>query len=137
MALPALDHDSKGNGGLDQRGNSTVEGVTRRLVAMAAAQSELPPSRITEALLVAEIVARDAPNRVVDHTLRLRIERADRGIELFIGPLFPGGSAAIIAGADLPVLGSIVERLSDAVWEVPPETGRATDGEEIALRFAA
>ena len=115
----------------------TIERVIRRLVAIAAAQSDLPPARITEALMAAEIAARHAPPRVVGKSVRLRIERDPHGIQLFLGPFVPGGAAAILEGAGVPVLGSIVERFADAVWLVPPETGRASDGEELALRFCA
>jgi serine/threonine-protein kinase RsbW len=113
-----------------------IERVIRRLVAIAAAQSDLPPARITEALMAAEIAARHAPSRVVGKAVRLRIERDRQGIQLFFGPFVPGGAKAILLGAGVPVLGSIIERFADAVWEVPPETGRASDGEELALRFA-
>jgi serine/threonine-protein kinase RsbW len=113
-----------------------VERVIRQLVAIVAAQSDLAPARISEALMTAEIVARQAPAKVVGKIVRLRIERDALGVQVFLGPFVPGGAEAILRGAGLPVLGSIVERFTDGVWEVPSETGRASDGEELALRFA-
>jgi|GEM_PF-1613831 len=113
-----------------------IERVIRQLVAIVTAQSDLPPDRISEALIAAEIVARKAPAKVVDEVVRLRIERDALGAQLFLGPFVPGGAEAILEGSGTPVLGSIVERFADSVWHVPPETGRASDGEELALRFA-
>jgi anti-sigma regulatory factor (Ser/Thr protein kinase) len=113
-----------------------IERVIRQLVAIVAAQSDLPPDRISEALIAAEIIARNAPAKVVDEVVRLRIERDALGVQLFLGPFVPGGAQAILKGSGMPVLGSIVERFADSVWSVPPETGRASDGEELALRFA-
>jgi serine/threonine-protein kinase RsbW len=115
---------------------SVIERVIRRLVAIVAAHADLPPTRITEVLMATEMVARQSPRRVVGRTVRLRIERDRHGIEIYLGPLLPG-AAAVVGGADTPALGSIVERFADAVWVVPAATGRASDGEELALRFAA
>jgi anti-sigma regulatory factor (Ser/Thr protein kinase) len=116
---------------------TAIERVVRRLVAIAAAQSDLAPPRITEALMAAEIAARQAPKQIVAHAVRVRIERDRDGVHLLLGPLVPGGAEAILDAAEVPSLGSILERLADEVRQVPPETGRAADGEELALRFAA
>lgn len=118
-------------------GESPLESVLRRLVATAAAQCDMAPGRISEALMAAEVAAREAPTRIVGGTVRLRIERDRHGVEIFLGPLVPGGAREIVRASGLPVVGSIVERLADAIWEVPPETGRPSDGEELALRFQA
>jgi serine/threonine-protein kinase RsbW len=116
---------------------TAIERVVRRLVAIAAAQSDMPPARITEALMAAEIAAREAPKRIVEGAVRLRIERDADGVKMLLGPLVPGGAEAILDVSEVPTLGSILERLADEVWKVPPETGRPSDGEELALRFAA
>jgi serine/threonine-protein kinase RsbW len=118
-------------------GSADLESLTRRLLAVGAAQSDLTPTRITEALMAAEIVAREVPAQIIGRTVRLRIERDNGGVALFLGPLPPNGAQDVLAKTDVPVLGPIVERLADAVWEVPPETGRPSDGAELALRFDA
>lgn len=131
MALPVAGSPNPVGAG------TAIERVVRRLVAIAAAQSDMPPARITEALMAAEIAAREAPKRIVEGAVRLRIERDAGGVEMLLGPLVPGGAEAILAVSEVAPLGSILERLADEVRTVPPETGRPSDGEELALRFAA
>jgi serine/threonine-protein kinase RsbW len=115
---------------------ATVERVVRRLVAVAAAQADMAPDRIAEALIAVEIVARHAPSRLVGDTVRLRLDSLPDAVELSIGPLEHDGTTAVLEDTDMPIVGSIVERLADEVWAIPPAPGR-TDGEELALRFAA
>jgi serine/threonine-protein kinase RsbW len=117
-------------------GRPLTERVARRVVAIVAAQSELPPSRITEALLVTELVVRHVGAHQIGPRLKLRVRRGESCVELFVGPLLPGGAAAIVDTTELPTLGSVVTRLADAVWRVPPETGRPLDGEELAIGFS-
>lgn len=109
--------------------------IVRRVVGLATAQADFPPERITEALIAMEIVAGAVPRNLVGETVRLRLAEDQVGIQMFIGPLSPGGARRILEGTG--VLGVIVRRLADAVWEMPPDTGRPSDGEELALRFAA
>jgi len=117
-------------------GRPLTERVARRTVAIVAAQSEMPPSRITEALLVTELVIRHVGAYQIGPRLKLRIQRGPTCVELYVGPLVPGGAAAVVETTELPALGSVVTRLADAVWKVPPETGRPMDGEELAIGFS-
>lgn len=117
--------------------SATVEQVVRRLVAMAAAQSDLPAARVTEALLAAEMIARHATERAIGDRVHVRLDRIARGIDLRVGPLEPGGTAAILADADVPPLGSVVERFSDRVWAVPAAESPSGEGEQLAARFLA
>ncbi len=118
-------------------GDSTVEQVTRRLVAMASAQSDLPPARITEALLAAELIARHALDRVAGDTVHLRLDRLSGGIELKVGPLETDGAAGLLNDARVPVIGSIIERFADRVRVVPRDRARPGDGEQLAASFLA
>jgi len=118
-------------------GGSTVEQVTRRLVAMASAQSDLPPARITEALLAAELIARYALDRVAGDTVHIRLDRRSSGIELRVGPLEVDGAAGLLEDARVPVLGSIIERFADQVWAVPHHHAQPDEGEQLAASFLA
>lgn len=136
MAVP-LDGDGRALPSSPPIG-SAVTRVVRRLVAMTAAQTDLGPERITEALLATEIVARHAPDQLVGSTVHLRLERLDGGVELTIGPFADTGTDTLLNNADIPALGgSVVERLADEVWTVRATPERADAGEELALRFAA
>jgi serine/threonine-protein kinase RsbW len=112
---------------------SPVEGVVRRLTAMAAAQADLTHERITDALLAAELVTHHASRRVVGDVLRARIERGGGGLQLAIGPLEPDGGAAVLRDTEVPVLGPVVEQLAQGVRAAPEADG----SEELVLHFAA
>lgn len=131
MALPGPEQELlEGN----LAGRSIVEHVVRRLVAMAAAQADLPPGRVTEALLAAELIARHATAKVTGHCVEVVLDRLADGIELRIGPLASNGATAILAEADVPVLGSVIERFADGVWAIPYEVDV---DERLVVRFSA
>jgi len=89
------------------------ERILRRLVAVAAAQAELPTDRLVEALLVAELLARHGLRHLVGEHLRIGLERAPHGLRLRFGPLEPGGAEAVVADSDVPVVGPVIARLAD------------------------
>lgn len=135
MALPGaryepIDEESFAPG-------TTVEQVVRRLVAMAAAQSDLPAGRVTEALLAAEMIARHAADRVAGDRVHVRLDQIAHGIDLRVGPLEAGGTAEILRDADVAVLGSVIERFADRVWAIPAADGSSGEGERLAARFLA
>lgn len=110
-----------------------AEHVVRRLVAMVAAEADLPPARVTEALLAAELIVRHAPERITGDRIEVALDRLADGIELRIGPLPSDGATEILADADVPMVGSVIERFADRVWAV-------RDGgpdEQLAVHFKA
>jgi serine/threonine-protein kinase RsbW len=129
--------------GLESDGSAPVAGavaagdpserILRRLVAVIAAQADLPTDRMVEALLVAELVARHGLAHLVGACLRIGIERTDGGFTLRVGPLEPGGARAVVAASGVPVVGLVIERLADTV-----STETRPDGtEHLALGFVA
>jgi serine/threonine-protein kinase RsbW len=133
MALPL---DRAPAAGSSQGSDLLAQIVVRRMVAMAAAQTDMVPEHITEALLAAEIVARHASTHTIGDSIRVRLEQLPDAVEVVISRLQPAGAEAILHAAAMPVVGSVVERLADEVWTVPAD-GRPGEGEELALRFAA
>lgn len=135
MALPGTRYEP-----LDEEATTPgeiVEQVVRRLVALAAAQVDVPTARVTEVLLAAEMIARHAVHHVtVDH-VHVLIDYVDGGIELHVGPLEAGGTSALLDDADVPTLGSVIERFADKVWAVPAPESPSGVGERLAARFMA
>jgi anti-sigma regulatory factor (Ser/Thr protein kinase) len=111
-----------------------TEQVVRRLVAMAAAQADMPPARVTEALLAAELIARHAPGKVTGDRVEVALDRVADGIELRVGPLPSDGATDILSDADVPIVGSVIERFADRVWAVRDGFG---PDEQLAVRFKA
>ncbi len=111
-------------------GVEPAERILRRLVAVVAAQRDMSSERVMEGLLLAELVARNALRYLIGDAVAVRIELVDDGFELRVGPLEPGGAQAVIADSEVPVIGSVLERLAD---DVRVEHG--DDGESITLRM--
>lgn len=111
-------------------GIEPAERILRRLVAVVAAQRDMSSERVIEGLLLAELVARNALRYLIGDKVSVHIELVDLGFELRVGPLEPGGAQAVIADSEVPVIGSVLERLAD---DVRVEHG--DDGESITLRL--
>lgn len=135
MALPGTRYEP-----LDEEATTSgeiVEQVVRRLVAMAAAQVDVPAARVTEALLAAEMIARHAVHHITGDRVHVRLDYVAGGIDLHVGPLEAGGTAALLSDADVPTLGSVIERFADRVWAVPAPESPSGVGEQLAARFLA
>ena len=105
-----------------------AERIARRLVAVIAAQTDMPSDRLIESLLAVELAARHAPRYLAGDRIRLTLERLDAGFDLRIGPLAADGAQALVQESELPVIGAVIERLSDSVsvepCDDPPGTER-------------
>jgi len=115
-------------------GVEPAERVLRRLVAVVAAQADMPSDRLMEALLVAELVARYGLRYLVGERVKICLDPAGQGFELRVGPLEPGGADAVVKETDVPGIGSVVERLADGVRT---ESGQVdgVDGEFLVLQM--
>lgn len=91
------------------------ERILRRLVAVVGAQIDLPSDQLMESLLVAELVARHALRRLVGERVEIRLDTGERSMELSVGPLEIGGAAAVVSDSEVPVVGSVVDRLADRI----------------------
>jgi serine/threonine-protein kinase RsbW len=114
-------------------GAAPIERVARRLVAVVAAQSDLPSDRIVESLLAVELAARHAPSYLQGQRVQLVLERLRGGFEMRIGPLVADGASALVSESELPVIGAVIERFSDEV-----EFDRSQpDAERLKLRIVS
>ena len=107
-----------------------AERIARRVVAVIAAQTDMPSDRLVESLLVVELAARHSRHYLVGEHIQLSLERRDRGFDLRLGPLVPHGAFALVRESELPVVGPVIERLSDAV-----AVESDADGERLSLRI--
>lgn len=115
--------DSDSSGALDrvERTRVTVAvgplvgPVLSRVVGIHAARAELPVDRLNDAVLVADAIAAQAPAFTVGGRLPVSVQSGPAQLEVRIGPLRPGGGQHVLDGASLPAIGSVIERLADAV----------------------
>jgi len=106
-------------------GAAPAERIVRRIVAVVAAQTDMPSDRLVESLLAVELAARHAPQYLIGHRIQLSLERLGGGFDLRLGPLHAHGADALVRDSEVPVIGAVIERLSDhmAVEATDHETG--------------
>lgn len=107
-----------------------AERIARRIVAVIAAQTDMPSDRLVESLLVVELATRHSRQYLTGGLIELSLERLERGFELRLGPLVPDGASALVQESELPVVGSVIQRLSDGV-----AVEHGADGERLNLRI--
>ncbi len=116
-------------------GIAPAERILRRVVAVVAAQVDMSVERVMEALLVVELAARHGLRYLVGDQVEIRVTRGTGSFDLRLGPLEEGGAHNVVKDSDIPVVGSVVERLAD---DVQVEKGRveAVDCEYLVLRLS-
>lgn len=116
-------------------GLQPAERILRRVVAVAAAQVDMSVERVMETLLVVELITRHGLRHLVGECARIRMTRIDEGLELRLGPLERGGARIAVQDTDVPVVGSVVERLTDGV-HVEEVRAEDVDCEYLTLRLS-
>jgi serine/threonine-protein kinase RsbW len=107
--------------------------VLSRVVGIYAARSDLPVDRLNDAVMVADAIAARAPAFAVGDRMPVSVKSEPGRLELRIGPLRPGGGRLVLEGAALPEIGSVIERLADAVRVREGSGG----GEYLVVRIEA
>lgn len=116
-----------------------LERIARRIVAVLGAQADMPSDRFLESLLAVELATRHAPGYLHGDRVQLSLSRLPGGFELRLGPLVADGASALVSESQLPVIGSVIERLSDEV-EIELAEGAAGEipgAERLRLRISA
>ncbi len=67
-------------------------------------------------------MARNALRHLVGDRANVSIKTREAGFELRVGPLEKGGADAAVADSDVPVVGPVIERLSDATATEPADS---------------
>lgn len=92
-----------------------VAPVLERLVSAAAARAELPVNRVVDALTVVDslVAASDAALDGGERQLQLKIN--DGLLAIVLGGLLDGQAEAVLAAADVPGVGNVLERTASTV----------------------
>jgi len=99
--------------------------VLSRVIGMLAARAQCPIDRLDDALLVADTVAAHSPDFTVNGAVRVELKAREGVIELTVAALRRNGAQEMLAAAELPGVGNVLERVADAV-----EVRSDGDGEE-------
>ena len=109
-----------------------VTPVLSRVVGMLGARAQFPIDRLDDALLVTDTVAAHAPGFTVDSTVTMSVLAREGELELRIGPLRPDGGHGLLAAAELPGVGNVLQRVADDV-----QVRREPDHEELVVRLGS
>ena len=104
--------------------------VLSRVIGMLAARAQCPIDRLDDALLVADTVAAHGPDHTLNGSVRVDLAAREGVIELTIGSLRPNGAKQMLADAELPGVGNVLERVADTV-----EVRREGEGEALYIRL--
>ncbi len=92
-----------------------VAPVLGRVMAMLAARSGFSIDRLSDAQLVSDAIAAHAPAYLRDGDVRVTFQDGSRALAARVGPLVDGGGERLLAAADLPGVGRLLDQLSDGV----------------------
>jgi serine/threonine-protein kinase RsbW len=114
------------------RRSALVGPVLGRVVGMLAARAHAPIDRLDDVLLATDAVAAHGPLHTPDgEGLEVHVEAGDLALQLRVGPLLLDGASKLVAAAELPGVGNILERVAE---EITVETVGAT--EHLILRLS-
>ena len=104
--------------------------VLSRVIGMLAARAQCPIDRLDDALLVADTVAAHSPDHARNGSVRVDLAAREGLIELTVGDLRPKGAEQMLADAELPGVGNVLERVADSV-----EVRQEAEGEALYIRL--
>ncbi len=106
--------------------------VLGRVVSLVAERADFSIDRLSDAQIVSDAIAGSAPSHVADGTLCVAIDEHEHGFDLLVGPFAAGGAQRLIDDTELPGLGSLLERLTDAI---AVEQAGMPHGERLRVRL--
>jgi len=128
MAEPRVDNEAR----VTVRGEGLAGSVLGRVVGMLAARAQCPIDRLDDALLVTDTVAAHAGDHGLNGAVCVTISTQADGLALLVGSLREGGADALVADAQLPGVGNVLEHMADEVSPRPSDNG---SGEQLLIRL--
>jgi serine/threonine-protein kinase RsbW len=107
--------------------------VLWRVVSMVLARADWPLDRLDDALLVCDALCAHAPAYASDGRLTFSIQASEEEAELRVLDLVGDGAARLVEDAMLPVVGNVLERVTDRIAVEPDGDGEHT---QLVLVFS-
>jgi serine/threonine-protein kinase RsbW len=108
--------DPRNEATVEVRRSSLVGPVLSRVIGMLAARADAPVDKLDDVLLISDAIAAHGPAQAGDDgVLRVVVQTDEEQLRLRIGPLAPDGAGALLASAELPGVGNIVEQVAGSV----------------------
>jgi hypothetical protein len=112
--------------------------VLGRVISMVLARADCPMDRLDDAMILCDALSAHAPAYARENHLVFTMATDERGIELRVAELAERGAGGLLAQADVPGVGNVLERLSDELRIEPSSSLAATaaalpSAEELVL----
>jgi hypothetical protein len=108
--------------------------VLGRVISMVLARTDCPMDRLDDAMILCDALSAHAPAHARDGHIDFTMATDERGIELRVGELAERGADGLLADADVPGVGNVLERLSDEL-RIEPSSAEPARAEELVLRL--
>jgi hypothetical protein len=108
--------------------------VLGRVISMALARTNCPMDRLDDAMILCDALSAHAPAHASDGHIDFTMATDERGIELRVSELAERGADGLLADADVPGVGNVLERLSDEL-RIEPSSAVPARAEELVLRL--
>ena len=109
--------------------------VLGRVISMVLARADCPMDRLDDAMILCDALSAHAPPYARDGHLAFTMATDERGIELRVGELADRGAGGLLADANVPGVGNVLERLSDELRIEPSFPSEPARSEELVLRL--
>jgi serine/threonine-protein kinase RsbW len=109
--------------------------VLGRVISMVLARAECPMDRLDDAMILCDALSAHAPAHARDGHIAFTMATDERGIELRVGELAERGAGGLLADADVPGIGNVLERLSDELRIEPSSSAERARSEDLVLRL--
>jgi serine/threonine-protein kinase RsbW len=109
--------------------------VLGRVISMVLARADCPMSRLDDAMILCDALSAHAPAHARDSHIVFTMATDARGIELRVGELAERGAGGLLADADVPGVGNVLERLSDELRIEPSSAAEPARAEELVLEL--
>lgn len=106
--------------------------VLARVVAMMLARADCPVDKLDDALLICDTLAAHAPAHSSDGHVEFTIATRERSLQLRVGALVDDGAKRLLADAELPGIGNVLEPITDSVRI---ESSRPDTADELVLEL--
>jgi hypothetical protein len=106
-----------------------------RVISMVLARTDCPMNRLDDAMILCDALSAHAPAHARDSHVVFTMATDAGGIELRVGELAERGAGELLADADVPGVGNVLERLSDELRIEPSSTVEPARAEELVLKL--
>ena len=108
---------------IDIDAGASAKPVIARVLAMAATRAGFSLDRMSDGVLVGDVIAAGSPDDFANGRVRIDIEECGPNLCLSVGPFQPGGAERMVAQMELPGIGVSIAKLADRFDVISDENG--------------